>query len=177
MTFFTYLKNFLTLTSDGMPTEYNSIKAMTLSMIDINYVDKCVKDSFDGSKDMELDDNTDLRMMQKEWQDYGHKIYPSLIVNDVTFRGTMNPKNVVEAVCSGFDKMPRACRKFMRKEGIVLNNRHGGVSHKLLALIILALIVTGLIIMLMYRRCMKTEMQQEMKMQVSSAVSQYIALS
>ena len=62
--FFRYLENFLQLTSDGMPNEYNSNRAMDTSMlIDKDFVNQCVKDSFEGGKDMEIDDNTDLRMM------------------------------------------------------------------------------------------------------------------
>ena len=90
----------------------------------------------------------------------------------------MNPKNVIEAVCSGFNKQPRACRRFLRTEGITLNNRYrDGITKRTLAAIVVGLVVTGCVIMLIYRRCMKTEMQEEMKVQVSSAVSQYIALS
>ena len=72
----------------------------------------------------------------------------------------MNPKNVIEAVCSGFNRQPRPCRKFLKSEGIVLNNRsHDGVSRNALAAIILGLVVTGCVLMLVYRRCMKTEIQ------------------
>lgn len=110
-----------------MPQDYTSKMAEAyVSEPSKEYIDECVKNSFEGGKDPQTDDNKDLRMMQEEWIKYGHKVFPSLIVNDVTFRGSMNPRNVIEAVCAGFDREPAPCRKFLKLENIELNNRTEG---------------------------------------------------
>lgn len=59
-------------------------------------LESCVNSSFT------YDDNEFLSMMLKEWQTHGHHFLPSLAVNHMTFRGTMNPHNIMEAICAGF---------------------------------------------------------------------------
>lgn len=75
------------------------------------WVDTCVTESFDsrGKEEFSKDDNMYLRDMAKEWKKYGTHLYPSLVINDVTFRGQLNPDNVFEAICAGFDDVPDGC--------------------------------------------------------------------
>ena len=63
----------------------------------------CVNNSFEkGSKTEELwqRDNTILREQAAQWKEYGSLFYPAIVINSVTFRGDMNPINVVEAICA-----------------------------------------------------------------------------
>lgn len=67
---------------------------------------KCVRDTFEGEGDMEIrmqNKNKVLSMMAEEWSKYGSHLYPSVVINDFTFRGQLNPFNVFEAICASFE--------------------------------------------------------------------------
>ena len=67
---------------------------------------------------MSLHDNFLLREMLSEWNDLGTHLYPSLVINNITFRGQLNPFNAFEAICAGFKDLPEECTKWLEKEGI-----------------------------------------------------------
>lgn len=78
------------------------------------------------------------------------------------------------------------CFRFYEEEGIaftrpeVLSTFAGKVSPvttELLVLVVVVLVLVNLALIYAYRQCAKKEMEQDMQFQVSSAVSQYIALS
>ena len=52
-----------------------------------------------------------------------------------------------------------------------------GIKQKTLFMLIIALILINALIILAYRKYLQKEMETDMKIQVSSAVSQYIALN
>ena len=87
----------------------------------------------------------------------------------------MSPHNVMEAICAAFEKEPPGCVRFLKKEKIVLD--HDGVSKHFLYWVVAIMVCVAAVTFVAYRRCLQTEMESEMKMQVSSAVSQYVALS
>ena len=51
---------------------------------------------------MSRDDNLYLRNDVAEWKKYGHGYWPSVVINERTFRGDLIPDNVFEAICAGF---------------------------------------------------------------------------
>jgi hypothetical protein len=121
-----------------------------------------------------------------DWNNYGHHIYPSVIINDVTFRGQLNPFNVFEAICAGFKDLPDVCSKWLKTEGISSPHKdeaiaaHAakeGISKSTFIYIVSALLVCNVIMIIVYKNRLNTEIKSEMKTQVSSAVSQYVALS
>lgn len=67
-----------------------SFKCYVTSMKTIDfpqeYVDTCVEESF-TEKDHSRGDNTMLKSMMEQWHNYGHNLYPSVVINDATFRG------------------------------------------------------------------------------------------
>ena len=67
---------------------------------------------------MDKDENWVLQDMAKRWHERGTKIAPAVSVNEVVYRGQINPDNVFEAICSGFNEMPSGCTKWLLKEGI-----------------------------------------------------------
>ena len=85
-------------------------------------LDQCVLDSFGGSgSDLEsrIDKpNFVLEKMLSEWRDYGTHLYPSVAINGQTFRGTINPINVLEDICASYDREPASCKTWLNKEGI-----------------------------------------------------------
>ena len=152
-------------------------------------VNKCLTESFEQSgpeADYSMDDNKHLRSMLFEWNNLGSHLYPSVVVNNITFRGQMNPYNVFEAICAGYKDTPNECTTFLLQEGLapVLNQedyedsvRREGVRQTTFFGIIALLVLGNIILVLAYRKCLQKEIQDDMKIHVSSAVSQYVALS
>lgn len=99
-------------------------KCSKLALEKINWkfstVQKCVADSFENGYESE---NKILSTMKVNWSALGTNLNPSIVINDVIFRGQMNPDNVFEAICSGFKEMPKGCTKWMLKEGMIENPR------------------------------------------------------
>ena len=55
------------------------------------------------------------------------------MINEQPFRGTVNPDNVIEAVCAAFTELPAGCRntlKDIHKTEIIkyIDNRNKGLS-------------------------------------------------
>ena len=48
-----------------------------------------------------------------EWIEYGSHQFPAVQINGVKFRGQVNPDNVFEDICMGFNKTPKGCTKFL----------------------------------------------------------------
>jgi len=153
-------------------------------------VDKCVHESFEttgAGPDYSKDDNKILREMQENWNNLGSHLYPSVVINGVTFRGQLSPYNVFEAICAGYRDTPTECVNFMYQEGLspLFNtgemaaevSKRNGVRQTTFMGIIALLVVGNIILVLAYRKCLQKEIQDDMKIQVSSAVSQYVALS
>ena len=140
-------------------------------------LEKCVAGTFEGDS-MSLDDNSVLKDHANEWQKLGTHLSPAMVINNRTFRGRLTPDNVFEAICASFSHEPKQCRKWQEMEGIPIpRGQSTGITQRTLFSLILILISVNVIIILAYRRYLNNEMQRDMKLQVSSAVSQYVALS
>lgn len=61
----------------------------------------CVKGTFDGSN-FAQDENRVLKEESEVWKKYGTGYWPSIVINDRTYRGDLVPDNVFNALCSGF---------------------------------------------------------------------------
>ena len=149
-----------------------SEKAMKKVDIDPNQIDKCVRDSFDGP-DEKLDDNWLLRAQRDKLLSSGVIFYPSIIINNQTFRGDLEAPEVMEAICAGFREKPEACFSHEEED---LRSRSGIGAGTLLLIIFFSMVLLAAILYF-YRYWVRKEMSQEMRSQVNSAVSQYIALT
>jgi hypothetical protein len=128
------------------------------------------------------DDNYVLRQMQEEWNAYGTHLFPSAVLNNITFRGAVNADSVFEAACSIPESLPNGCERWLNGAGRVEhigNIRNMKISKKKEALMIIVavLVCVNLIFFYYYRKNMQEEAARDVKIQVSSAVSQYVALS
>jgi len=59
---------------------------------------KCVADSF-------TDNNTDNKLLGAdaiEWVLRGPHFVPAVVINNITYRGTLDPENVFNAICQGY---------------------------------------------------------------------------
>lgn len=87
------------------------------------------------------------------------------------------------ALCAGIakDHRPSHCDEYpFRPDGPEDDDDdddEGGLSAWVIVLLVLFSLATLILILYLYRRWIKREMNNEMRMQVSSAVSQYIALA
>ena len=129
----------------------------------------CVKSSFTGGIIGNYKtENEVLAAENSYWKSYGANFYPSIVINNRTYRGAFEPEAVYEAICSGFKNMPSECKK-----GGIFN----GVDTMTVVYIVIALVLFNICLLYCYRRVQKREIKEDMKMQVNSAVSQYFALS
>lgn len=115
-----------------------------------------------------MDDNKILRQMLNDWNAYGHHLYPSVVINDVTFRGQMNPFNVFEAICAGFKDLPKECSDWLKEKNLgtphldqVIEKK--GIRRSHFIKIILALFVFNAILVYFYKKKLNQEIKSEMK--------------
>ena len=73
--------------------------------------------------------------------------------------------------------MPSGCTKWLKKEGVQMPELEDGLTTGGLIMVLLVLILINTAVFFIYKKFVKEELDKEMKMQVSSAVSQYVALS
>jgi len=138
---------------------------------------KCVSDSFSSSD--WASNSTVNQMIEEEieyWRSYGTGIYPSLVINNRTYRGQIEPLAVQNAICAGFEKPPAMCLATLKSYTPDFLDE-GNFGAGTLVLIVLGLILANVVIVCCYRRYTKREMHQNMNVQIESAVSQYFALS
>lgn len=72
--------------------------------------------------------------------------------------------------------MPDGCLEWENRVGIQVPEQ-SGVTSKELLFIVGVLVTLNVILAIAYRQFLQRELKQDMKVQVSSAVSQYVALS
>lgn len=122
-------------------------------------VDKCVAETFEG-EDHSQADNSVLREMAQEWQKLGTHLSPSMVINNKSFRGRMNPDNVFEAICASYKKEPKECRKWQEMEGIPIPiGQSTGISQRTLFILVLVLITVNGLIILAYRSYLNKELE------------------
>ena len=135
---------------------------MKVLFIDSEKVNECVAASFDG-KDFTKYDNHVLKDAAQDWLKLGTHTYPSLTINQKTFRGRLTPDNAFEAICASFIDEPRECRRFQRKHHIPIPKvRSTGINQRTLFYMILGLIVVNVVLILCYRRYLNKELKNEM---------------
>jgi hypothetical protein len=123
-------------------------------------------------------ENAVLSDMAKRWTDYGTLYWPSVTINSVTFRGDVTPANVLEAVCAAIYSKPQVCLDFYAEENIQIpQNTDNLLTAELLAAVVVLLLGVNIALIIAYRKCAKKELEEDIGFQVSSKVSEYIALS
>ncbi|CAG9329323.1 unnamed protein product [Blepharisma stoltei] len=173
-----YIKAFNETCSNNNFKERCSELAMKEAKIDIDYVENCMEKSFEGSNhNQELDDNKILRKEKESLLQSGIFFYPTIYINNQTFRGDLEATELMTAICAGFKEEPKVCIDFRLNRNDDPEPTQTGIGVSTLVMIIIFSAVVLGVILFFYRRWIKRELNYEMKMQVNSAVSQYIALS
>mmetsp|Transcript_4907 Transcript_4907/g.4800 ORF Transcript_4907/g.4800 Transcript_4907/m.4800 type:complete len:157 (-) Transcript_4907:22-492(-) len=149
---------------------------MKLAKIDPEDVDECVEKSFEKN-DRTLD-NEVLKNEKEKFARAGFFFYPTVVINNQTYKGDLKPEYIMTTLCEGFKDEPKVCKDF-RLGNKTDNNKSQGAGIKvstLILIVIFSAVVLG-VILFFYRRWIRSELNYEMKLQVNSAVNQYIALS
>ena len=86
--------------------------------LDWDATQKCVNESFFSDDHANAPDNLYLRDNADAWKEYGTLYWPSVTINRMTFRGDINPENILEDICANLINKPETCIKFYDKEHI-----------------------------------------------------------
>lgn len=143
-------------------------KAMT-DIVEVKAVKKCVNDSFTGSNHL-VDDNSVLKKEKNHWVKNSPGFFPAIHINKALFKGDFEVDEVLLALCSSFTTPPANCYKVIPQEV-------EKVSFVALVMTILAVLGGLAGVLILYRLWMRKEMQSDMRHQVNSAVSEYMALT
>ena len=69
---------------------------------------ECVEKSFTNKDWKESTAHNDKIDQQIEyWRQFGTNIYPSVVINQKTYRGQIEPLSVFNAICAGFTDPPK----------------------------------------------------------------------
>ena len=148
--------------------------------IDVQAVNQCVEDSFEGS-DKDVDDNSILREQFATWKSFGMPLHPLIIINDQVYRGDLEIEEVKVALCAGFEDPPPFCRPPMQP--VVQEDEEdessGGINTTWLIILCVSLtvIVTLVLVVVCWRFWMKKDMETDMRGQVDLAVGQFFELN
>lgn len=74
------------------------------------------------------------------------------------------------AICAGFNVTPSVCVPEEARGG-------GGIGFSTILMIIVLVVLLNIVFIYLYRRHTKKEMREEMQLQISSIMSQYLALN
>ncbi len=145
--------------------------------IDTNKIKKCFNESFITSENSEvnvnIDDNKILRNERNLFLQNGIQFWPSVSINNDSFKGNIEGEQIFEAVCSKFNQIPEYCYDVM---GVTVNEKMEGISvSKIVILVIITLLIFLLFLVFCYRTYLKRMFHHEMGTKVSEMVSQYIA--
>ena len=129
----------------------------------------CVRGTFEGSNTSK-DDNRVLKDNSDTWRKYGTAYWPSIVINDRTYRGDLVPDSVLNAICAAFSTKPSFCVQFEEQLAGV-GSEPSGITGNTLIFVVVLLVVVNIAMILLYKRCTNKELKEDMQLQVNSAVS------
>jgi hypothetical protein len=92
------------------------------------------------------------------WKTYGAGIYPSLVVNNRTYRGQLESLAVFNAICAGFANPPSMCSATLQSYQPDFLPEEDGIKSGVIVAIVVILVLLNIIIVYCYRRYAKREM-------------------
>lgn len=136
--------------------------------LDYTVTESCVNSSFDNS-DHGTGDNSVLATEVDAWNAHGSHYIPSVIINSVAYRGTLDPENVFSAICNSFKDVQDECRAYVDGEGPGSSSK---VTFNWFVIVILFLIILNISLLLIWKRIHQRSMKQE----VTAVVNEYMKL-
>jgi hypothetical protein len=107
-----------------------------------------------------MDDNKVLRENDRQWKVYGSGYWPSVVINNRTYRGDLVPDSVLNAICSAFSTEPSSCKKFKQEAGIATEPE--GITGNVLIVVVVLLVLVNILMIFIYRKCTSGEMKNDM---------------
>ena len=113
--------------------------------IDYGQTMECVNESFSETS---YDEGTNqiLDAEVEAWNNHGAHYIPSIIINQVAYRGVLDPENVFSAVCSGFKNPQEECKAYIEEE--IYKRNKDKVTFNWFILVILFLIILNVALLL-----------------------------
>lgn len=105
--YFKYLHKTLEYEND-LPTKFDAGKAMKAAGINAKTIEQCVDKTFNGGAH-DSSENTFYRDSASMQQQFGNHLFPSLVINNQVYRGSLSPRNFMEAICAAYAHEPKAC--------------------------------------------------------------------
>ena len=148
-----------------------SKKALKKINFNADKILKCVDNSFEGG---DKDNSTDNSILRQEslYRKNGPFVFPALVINNQTYRGSIVPEYVFEAICKGFQHLPEECGGF--QDGRFDTD---GIGIFTIIIIVISVLLCNIGLLVCYRNYHRKEMQQEIRMTANTAVSQYFAVA
>jgi hypothetical protein len=126
--------------------------------LDFSLTQTCYDESWSGSNYRSASTENSIIHAEIEYmQNYGTNLYPSVQINNKTYRGQIENESVFNALCAGFTDAPRVCKSYLSGP-----ETKKAISMKVITSIIAVVILINLIVVIAYRRHAKREMNQEM---------------
>ena len=134
--------------------------------IDWRATNQCVEDSFSTTGD----ENLMLEQDAIEWVLRGPHFVPAVVINKMTYRGTLDPENVFNSICESFKDPQDECQNAR----ITYDPNGNGNSPSLVWFFIAIFFIIGVnvVILVLCRRCSNRDMKQN----VNSAIADYMKL-
>ena len=108
---------------------------------------------------------------------------PSITINNQTYKGEFTALDIFKGICHGFKQQPDECYgdkvwELMRYDEDLNPEPKPSIAQKthVIAAILIAIII-NLVFLFCYRRYQRKKMNEELHVQVNSAVSQYFKLA
>jgi len=147
------------------------------SGINSEKVEKCMENSFSLPGNYSSDNNL-LKNERNELIKAGIFFFPAVIVNSQTMRGDIEPLEVLQAICAGFQATPSTCTDLLEDRNQPKSiSETGGIAMSTLLAVVCVAVLLLVAVLVVYRMWLKREMNTELRKQVNQAVGQYFALA
>jgi len=142
----------------------------------LSSVKNCIESSFRGmGSDKKTIDNFILREEKDIQEDYEISTFPALFIDFQRYSiNPEKPKEVMQFICEGSQKPPKICAKYSI---LVYNLQKEYELRKNLIIFAILMFIIITFILLFYRHVSKKEMNKNMSIEISHAVSQYFTLN
>ena len=85
---------------------------------------------------------------------FGTGYYPSVSINNRTFRGDLNAESIKKTICAAFPKKPEACKHLDDPSHvIIITTDNEGISGNVLIFVVVLLVLVNVVLIVLYRRC------------------------
>lgn len=144
--------------------------------VDYNEIKSCVDESFIEENltaiiDVKYNDNRLLKKERRIANYYNVNFWPSVSINNMSFEGNLESDEIFAAICSFFLNPPDVCKN----KNEIKDNANSNSYTFLLFLVIVCLFLSVFLIMIrIYKKIVKRELEEEMKGQIQDMMNQYV---